>query len=633
MKDIASQRLSELKKQGLKLLFPDRIKIMVGSASCGLAAGADAVFAALAEGVQKKKLDASVTKTGCAGLCSQEPLVDIMIPGKGRFVFGEITPEAVPALLKNLKTGSVPEGALAQIRQEDCLIDGETTYYSARSGRKPGSGKHHKSPLYKKQYRIALRNCGLIDPENILEYIARGGYSAFASMLGKKSSQRVLSEIEQSGLRGRGGAGFPTGRKWNICSETEADQKYMICNADEGDPGAYMDRSILEGDPHSVIEGMLIAGYALGATRGFIYVRDEYPLAVERIGKALEQAREHGLLGDHILGTDITFSITINRGAGAFVCGEETALIKSIEGDCGEPNQRPPYPALSGLWGKPTVINNVETLATVPVIMAKGAKWFSAIGTKKSKGTKVFSLVGKVNKVGLVEVPMGTTLREIICDIGGGVPKGRTCKAVQTGGPSGGCIPEELFDLPVDYEALTRTGSIMGSGGLIVMDDTTCMVDVARYFLTFLEHESCGKCTPCRIGVRRMREILDDISNGKALMEDLTLLESMAQLVRESALCGLGRTSPNPVLSGLRYFRGEFIAHIQDKKCPAGVCKALITYSIDPDICIGCGKCVKACPADVIQGNKKKPHTINRKKCIKCGACIETCPAGAVRIE
>ena len=493
-----------------------------------------------------------------------------------------------------------------------------------------GPTAYRNLEFYKKQFRIVLRNCGWIDPENILEYIARGGYCAFSSIIEKVSPQQVITEIENSGLRGRGGAGFTTGLKWKICRETCASEKYIICNADEGDPGAYMDRSVLEGDPHAVIEGMLIAAYAAGATRGFIYVRDEYPLAVERINIALKQAYEYGLLGNAILNSDFSFTITVSRGAGAFVCGEETALIKSIEGDCGEPNQRPPYPAVSGLWGNPTVINNVETLATVPAIMEKGAKWFSSIGTEKSKGTKVFSLVGNIKRAGLVEVPMGTTLREIIYDIGGGVPQGRTCKAVQTGGPSGGCIPARLFDLPVDYEALNQAGSIMGSGGLIVMDDKTCMVDIAKYFLDFLEGESCGKCTPCRIGVHRMKEILEKICSGNAVIDDMSLLESMALRIKESALCGLGRTAPNPVLSALQYFREEFLSHILIKKCPAGTCKALITYAIAPEACTGCGICLKACPAGAISGEKGGTHTIDIAQCIKCNACMESCPSGAI---
>jgi NADH:ubiquinone oxidoreductase subunit F (NADH-binding)/(2Fe-2S) ferredoxin/Pyruvate/2-oxoacid:ferredoxin oxidoreductase delta subunit len=629
------QHLAELKTKGREILFPDSIKIMVGSASCGLAAGAAAVFDALLAGVKKKGLRAVVTKTGCAGICHEEPVVDISIPDKGRFVYGQVMPESVSALLDALKKNMVPDGALFRLSHEESLIDGSVKRYPAVQGKKKKQAVPtlQTIPFYKKQYRIALRNCGLIDPENIREYIALGGYSTLATILAEKTPQQVISEVKRAGLRGRGGAGFLTGLKWSICRDNGADQKYIICNADEGDPGAYMDRSILEGDPHSVVEGMLIAAYAIGATRGYIYVRDEYPLAITRLEKALDEAQQLQLLGEHVLRSAFSCSITIIRGAGAFVCGEETALIKSIEGACGEPNQRPPYPAVAGLWGKPTVINNVETLATVPVIMAQGARWFSAIGTQKSKGTKVFSLVGKVNHIGLVEVPMGTTLREIIYGIGGGVPKGRTCKAVQTGGPSGGCIPEKLFSLPVDYEALAKAGSIMGSGGLIVMDDRTCMVDVARYFMTFLEHESCGKCTPCRVGVRRMRELLDAICSGTAAIEDLEVLEHMATMVSGASLCGLGRTAPNPVLSGLRHFKDEFLAHIRDKKCPAGVCKPLVEYAIDPQTCVGCGACLKACPAGAVTGSKKKPHSINRLQCIKCGACEEICPAGAVAVE
>jgi len=635
MKGATTKGLDKLKAEAMATLSPGKVKILVGAASCGLAAGADAVYGALAAGVKKRNIEAVVTKTGCNGMCHQEPLVEIHIPGKPRLTYGRVTPEKVSELLGALKKKKIPEGALGKTVHEEFLLDDSRTALGA-------DGEDQETadiPLiadrdfYRKQTRLVLRNCGVIDPESILEYIAKGGYRSLTGVLETRSPQQVISEVERSGMRGRGGAGFATGKKWRICKSVKSDEKYIVCNADEGDPGAYMDRSILEGDPHAVIEGMIIGAYAIGASRGYIYVRDEYPLAVERLGKALEAAKAQGLLGENIGKSGFSFDITISRGAGAFVCGEETALISSIEGECGEPRQRPPYPAQSGLRGKPTVINNVETLATIPLIMAKGAKWFASRGTENSKGTKVFSLVGKVNNIGLVEIAMGTTLREIIFDVGGGIPEDGKFKAVQTGGPSGGCIPEQFIDLPVDYDALDRAGSIMGSGGLIVMDDKTCMVDVARYFMSFLENESCGKCTPCRVGVHRMREILDDICNGTAQIEDLGRLEKMAGMIKQSALCGLGRTAPNPVLSTLKYFRDEYLAHILLKKCPAGVCKELITYSINAKACIGCGACVKACPADAVKGENKKAHKISVKKCIKCGACREVCPTGAVVTE
>jgi len=628
----AIQHLTELKKKGSATLFPDTIKIMIGVASCGVAAGALPVMAAFRQGATEKGLPVMITKTGCAGMCYQEPLVDITIPDKGRFVYGRITPAAVPAMLAALQNNDIPDGALFRYSRHECLLDGTITHYPVPDKKNSA----HTVPLmqtvpfYKGQYRLVLRNCGFIDPENISEYLAQGGYHALATVLNKKTPLQVIRAIEQSRLRGRGGAGFLTGLKWRICYTTDADQKYIVCNADEGDPGAYMDRSILESDPHAVLEGMLVAAYAIGATKGYVYIRDEYPLAIERMGQAIEQARDAQLVGDHILGSSFSCSISIVRGAGAFVCGEETALLKSIEGLCGEPHQRPPYPAVAGLWGKPTVINNVETLATIPVILTKGARWFSTIGTKKSTGTKVFSLVGKINHIGLVEVPLGTPLRDIIYTIGGGAGLDRTCKAVQTGGPSGGCIPEHLFNLPVEYDTLAHAGSIMGSGGMIVMDNTTCMVDVARYFMTFLEHESCGKCTPCRVGVRRMRELLDGMCKGTASEQDLYLLEQIARVVSTASLCGLGRTAPNPVLSGLRYFKDEFILHVRDKKCPAGVCNNLITYGISLSRCTGCGTCIKTCPVKAITGTKKKPHTIDTSRCIKCGACEEVCPVAAI---
>jgi len=620
MKGKPFTHLEKLEKSGQASLLPERIKISVGFASCGLAAGAQTVLDAFIKGIKKRKMDVQVQKAGCNGMCHQEPLVDVWIPGKVRLTYGKVTHDEVQAILAAIKLDTIPEGALLQTSldpsaDEPCCEN------------VPDSKSH---AFYCKQHRVALRNCGIIDPENIDEYVALGGYEGLATALSEKTSMQVINEVKKAGLRGRGGGGFSTGLKWKTCRKARGKQKYIICNADEGDPGAYMDRSILEGDPHAVIEGMLIAGYAVGASQGVIYVRDEYPLAIQRLEIAIEKARENGIIGDSVLKSDFSFDIRISRGAGAFVCGEETALIQSVEGECGEPQQRPPYPAVQGLYGCPTIINNVETLANVPALVKNGAKLFSAVGTETSKGTKVFYLVGKVNNVGLVEVPMGISLREIIFDIGGGIPGDKAFKAVQTGGPSGGCIPESLIDMPVDYDKLAETGSIMGSGGLIVMDEKTCMVDVALYFLRFLEDESCGKCTPCRVGVRRMREILEDICEGRGTIKDLALLEKLAGTIKDSALCGLGRTAPNPVLSTLKYFKDEYLAHIKDKKCPAGVCRELVKYSIDKKACIGCGACLKACPSAAVSGEKKKAHKINLKKCIKCGACSEICPVGAV---
>ncbi len=488
-------------------------------------------------------------------------------------------------------------------------------------------------PFFSKQINWVLRNKGLIDPENIDEYIARDGYKAAAKALIEMSSEKIIKEMKKSGLRGRGGAGFPTGLKWEFASKAEGDVKYVLCNADEGDPGAYMDRSVLEGDPHSVIEGMIIAAKAIGSHQGYIYCRAEYPLAVKRLNIAIGQAREYGLLGKDILGSGFDFDLEVYQGAGAFVCGEETALMHSIEGKRGMPRPRPPFPAQQGLWKKPSILNNVETFANVPLIILKGGDWFAKLGTEKSKGTKVFALTGAVNNIGLVEVPMGTDLRTIIFDIGGGIKGGKKFKAVQLGGPSGGCVPEKYLDTPVDYESLMEAGAIMGSGGMIVVDETTCMVDMARFFMDFVQEESCGKCTPCREGTRRMLDILDRIVEGKGRDGDIELLEKLGKIIRDSALCGLGQTGPNPVLSTLRYFRDEYEAHIYEKKCPAKSCKALITYSIDPDKCTGCTMCRRKCPAECISGEKKQPHTIDQTKCIKCGTCFNVCKFGAVIVE
>ncbi len=552
-----------------------------------------------------------VIKTGCFGLCALGPIV-VVYP-EGAF-YSQVKPEDVPEIVEEhlLKGRIVKRLLYSETVQEDTVKSlGETQFY-------------------KKQMRVALKNCGVIDPENINEYIAYDGYMALGKALTEMTPEQVVQCILDSGLRGRGGGGFPTGRKWAFAAAQPKGIKYVCCNADEGDPGAFMDRSVLEGDPHVVLEAMAIAGYAIGAQQGYIYVRAEYPIAVKRLQVAIGQARELGLLGQNILGTGFNFDIDIRLGAGAFVCGEETALMTSIEGRRGEPRPRPPFPAVKGLFGKPTILNNVETYANVPQIILKGPEWFSSIGTEKSKGTKVFALGGKIHNTGLVEVPMGTTLREIVEEIGGGIPNGKKFKAAQTGGPSGGCIPAQYLDIPVDYDNLIEIGSMMGSGGLIVMDEDTCMVDIAKFFLEFTVDESCGKCTPCRIGTKRLYELLDKITKGKATMEDLDKLETLCYHIKENALCGLGQTAPNPVLSTLKYFRDEYIAHIVEKRCPAGVCKSLLTIQILPDKCKGCTLCARNCPTGAITGKVKEAHVIDPEKCVKCGVCIEKCRFGAI---
>jgi NADH:ubiquinone oxidoreductase subunit F (NADH-binding)/(2Fe-2S) ferredoxin/Pyruvate/2-oxoacid:ferredoxin oxidoreductase delta subunit len=555
-----------------------------------------------------------VISTGCNGFCANGPIVVVK---PDNIFYQMLKEEDIPHLVEEHFLKGRPVQKLM---------------YAPAEGQPP-IPKMSDIPFFGKQQLVALANRGLIDPENIDEYIARGGYKALAKVLGGMKPEEVIAEIKASGLRGRGGAGFPTGKKWELCRASPGEEKYVICNGDEGDPGAFMDRSIVESDPHAVLEGMLIGAFAIGANRGFVYIRAEYPLALERLAQAIEQARGYGLLGEDILASGFDFDITVSKGAGAFVCGEETSLIGSLEGRLPEPRVRPPYPAQSGYQGKPTNINNVETWANVPHIINRGAQWFSSIGTATSKGTKVFSLVGKVNNTGLVEVPMGISMREIVFDIGGGIPNGRKFKAVQTGGPSGGCIPESLLDTPVDYESLTQAGSIMGSGGMIVMDEKTCMVEVARYFVSFTQEESCGKCNPCREGTWHMANILERIVQGQGQEEDLELLEKLGRLVKETALCGLGNTAPNPVLTTLRYFREEYLAHIRDKRCPAGVCKALIHYSILPDMCTGCMACAKNCPVSCISGERKKLHVIDRERCIKCGMCYSVCNYDAVRVE
>ena len=558
--------------------------------------------------------EVGVVKTGCFGLCALGPIM-IVYP-EGTF-YSMVREDDIPEIVsEHLLKGRV-------VRR---LLYDETTKTEKII-------PLNETDFYKKQHRVALRNCGVIDPENIEEYIGTGGYEALGIVLTEKKPQDVIQILLDSGLRGRGGAGFPTGLKWKFAAQNEADQKYVCCNADEGDPGAFMDRSILEGDPHAVLEAMAIAGYAIGASQGYIYVRAEYPIAVKRLEIAISQAREYGLLGENIFDSGFSFDIELRLGAGAFVCGEETALMTSIEGNRGEPRPRPPYPALKGLFRKPTILNNVETYANIPQIIVNGPEWFASMGTEKSKGTKVFALGGKINNTGLVEIPMGTTLREIVEEIGGGVPNGKKFKAAQTGGPSGGCIPAEHFDVPIDYDNLIAIGSMMGSGGLIVMDEDTCMVDIAKFFLEFTVDESCGKCTPCRIGTRRMLEILDKITKGQATLEDLDKLEELCFHLKENSLCALGQTAPNPVLSTLRYFRDEYIAHIVDRRCPAGVCKDLVQYRIDPDKCRGCTLCARTCPADAIIGKVREIHMINPEKCLKCGACMEKCRFGAIYKE
>ena len=588
--------------------------LVCGGTGC-TSSGSEEIIQALQAEIDKNGLtsEVSVVKTGCHGLCALGP---IMI----------VYPEA--SFYSMVKVEDIPEIVsehLLKGRVVTRLLYNETV---TEDGMKSLSD----TAFYKKQHRIALRNCGVINPENIDEYIGTDGYQALGKVLTEMTPDEVIQVVLDSGLRGRGGAGFPTGRKWQMARNFVQDggQKYVCCNADEGDPGAFMDRSVLEGDPHVVLEAMTIAGYAIGASQGYIYVRAEYPIAVERLRIAIGQAREYGLLGNNIFGTDFSFDIDLRLGAGAFVCGEETALMTSIEGNRGEPRPRPPFPAVKGLFARPTILNNVETYANIPQIILHGADWFASMGTEKSKGTKVFALGGKINNTGLVEIPMGTTLREVIEEIGGGIPDGKKFKAAQTGGPSGGCIPAEHYDVPIDYDNLLAIGSMMGSGGLIVMNEDNCMVDIAKFFLEFTVDESCGKCTPCRVGTKRMYEMLDKITKGQATLEDLDKLEELCYYIKENALCGLGQTAPNPVLSTLRYFRDEYVAHVVEKRCPAGVCKALLSYTIDADKCKGCTLCARNCPANAITGAVKEPHVIDQSKCIKCGACMEKCRFSAI---
>jgi len=592
--------------------------LYVGAATCGRAAGAGDVIKRLKAEIRAKRIDAKVIEVGCLGLCCFEPLVVVHKPGSPQVCYGNVDPDKSAGILEKYVLGGDPCAKWAL---------GTMT-----PGKLDGIGKFSDHPMMTGQVRHVLRNCGVIDPVDMSHYLARDGYRGFLQAL-ELGPDKTLEEVKKAGLRGRGGAGFPTWRKWQFCRSAEGEQKYVICNADEGDPGAFMDRSIMEGDPYSVLEGMAIGAYVIGSTSGYIYVRGEYPLAINNLSTAIKQSRSLGLLGEDILGSGFSFELEIVRGAGAFVCGEETALIASMQGDIGSPQQRPPYPAQAGLWKKPTNINNVETWSNVPAIIRHGGDQFAGSGTDRSKGTKVFSLVGKVRNTGLVEVPMGTTMREIVYNIGGGAPKRRTFKAVQSGGPSGGCIPESMLDLPVDFDKLQEAGAMMGSGGLIVMDERTCMVDVAKYFLAFLVDESCGKCTACREGVAQMHNVLVRICQGDGRDDDIELLEQLGAYVKETSLCQLGGTAPNPVLSTLRYFRDEYETHIREKKCRAGVCKSLVRFVIDAEACKGCGLCLRDCPVEAVSGEKQEPHQINAELCIQCGVCYEDCPFDAVTVE
>ena len=590
--------------------------LVCGGTGC-TSSGSQQIIQTLKDELKKNRLqnEVAVVKTGCHGLCAEGP---VMIVYPEAVFYSKVRPEDVEEIVsEHLLKGRIVE---------------RLVYHEAQAPE--GIKSLNETTFYKKQHRIALRNCGVINPESIDEYIGTGGYEALGKVLTEMTPDEVIQTILDSGLRGRGGAGFPTGLKWRFASGNRGNvQKYVCCNADEGDPGAFMDRSVLEGDPHVVLEAMAIAGYAIGADQGYIYVRAEYPIAVERLQIAINQAREYGLLGKNIFDSGFDFDIELRLGAGAFVCGEETALMTSIEGNRGEPRPRPPFPAVKGLFESPTILNNVETWANIPQIIINGPKWFASMGTEKSKGTKVFALGGKINNTGLVEIPMGTTLRTVIEDIGGGIPNGKKFKAAQTGGPSGGCIPAEHFDIPIDYDNLISIGSMMGSGGLIVMDEDTCMVDIAKFFLQFTVDESCGKCTPCRVGTKRLLELLEKITDGRGTLEDIDKMEELCYYIKDNALCGLGQTAPNPVLSTLRYFRDEYIEHVVNKRCPAGVCKKLITYKIDPVKCKGCTLCARNCPVNAIEGQVKVAHSIDTSKCVKCGTCIDKCRFGAIYKE
>lgn len=625
--DIKCKEKFQKLNASLKYYEHDIPLIFIGMGTCGLASGADKVKKAIEEELVKYNLKAQIIPTGCIGYCAKEPIVDIKLPGKDRISYCEIFPKDVHELIKT----TLVDGNIYKKKLLGTYSNGSDTIPNI-----------NKIPFFNRQLKIVLENCGIINPTSIDEYISSGGFKALDKALRLLTPEKVIQTVKESGLRGRGGAGFLTGLKWELAHNQESDTKYIICNADEGDPGAFMDRSVLESDPFRVIEGIIIGAYAIGASYGYIYCRAEYPLAIERLDNAINKCKEYGLLGKNILNSDFDFELKIKKGAGAFVCGEETALIASIEGKRGMPRPRPPYPVESGLWGKPTVINNVETFANIPPIINKGQQWFSSIGTESSKGTKVFALSGKIVNGGLVEVPMGITLREVVFEIGGGIPNNKKFKAVQIGGPSGGCLPESVIDTQVDYESLRNVGAMMGSGGFVVMDEDTCMVDVAKFFLTFIQNESCGKCVPCREGTKRMLEIIERIpvrygNNGNKTeqlqrFKGIIHLQRLADVIKDTSLCGLGQSAPNPVLSGLKYFRDEYEEHLFERKCKAKVCKELLTYEIDPDLCNGCGVCLRNCPADAIIGEKKQPHQIIQIKCTKCGMCFESCRFEAVNV-
>ena len=623
-----AEHLAQLRREAT-----DRPVIFIGTGTCGLGAGAGKTLTAIRKYLAEKAVTAEIVEVGCIGLCVAEPMVDVQMPGRTRVSFKSVTADHVSALLDSVLGGTIPAGMmLGQFRAPQDVA--QQTWAGV-----PYLDEH---PFFAPQMRWVLANCGIIDPGKIEEYIARGGYTAFAGMLKSTTPAEMCDQVERSGLRGRGGGGFLTGKKWKFALATAADQKYLVCNADEGDPGAFMDRALIEGDPHRLLEGMGIAAYAIGATKAYIYIRAEYPLAIRRLIEAIAQAKAGGLLGHNVLGSGFNLDIIIKQGAGAFVCGEETALINSIEGRRGMPRPRPPFPAVRGLFDKPTIINNVETLANLPSLVRNGADWFASVGTDKSKGTKVFALSGKVARTGLVEVAMGTKMRQIIFDIGGGIPKGKKFKAAQIGGPSGGCIPQQHVDVEIDYDSLAKLGAIMGSGGLVIMDEDTCMVDVAKFFMDFIQRESCGKCIPCREGTRRMLEILNRITRSRKNEKGIDALERfkgvmyldrLAKVIGDTSLCGLGQTASNPVLSTLRYFRDEYEAHIFERRCPAGECKELLGYRIDQAKCKGCTLCAKKCPVSAIMGSPRSPHYIVPDKCIACGACVAACKFKAVLAE